>query len=385
MSTPKAARVRVTYGSQLPKTPTTPLRPVSSHVHTVQERDSLKLGTPKRASTYRDEPDSSTEDEDGEARSPPPKKRLVQTSLQLSASRLTVTKYKGNAAMDRMFPEILGAKTGSASRVLQGKVTAVEGPKKEQMFLDFGQRPLASEPCAECGMTYQRGREEDEALHTRFHRNWLRRQMRLLSWSKNTQTKDEESAESVALPSQLVEKHGGDQHQGKAVATIHVVDGQGAAKRELQRALEILNIANDHLGAVHVSVADMALRQRRIFLYVSPRGQVLGCVLAEMISSARRVAPISASLLQGAAADAAIGCEGDPCRAVCGISRVWVTPDARRCGVASQMIEAVCKRFIYGCAIDKALVAFTQPTSDGRALAEHVFGRKDFLAYIEED
>ncbi|KAJ2881023.1 hypothetical protein H4R27_004358 [Coemansia aciculifera] len=384
VSTPKTARVRVTYGSQAPRTPTTLLRFTKSPAHTSLGKGSLT--TPKRAISHHEEATSS--DDEDEAL-PQPKKRLVQTSLQLSTCRLTATKTKSHVAMDKMFPEILGTRdipdrlfvtrSTAVARNQQAKVVG-GGPKKEQTFLDFGQRPLATEPCAECGMAYQRGREEDEALHTRFHRNWLRQQARLLSWTKIVSSKDEEPVESVALPNQLIGKHGGDQ-QANAMATIHIVDGRGASKRELQRALEILNIANDHLGAVHVGVADMALRQRKIFLYVSPRSQVLGCILAEMISSARRVVSTGASSMSSAAA---IECAGDPCRAVCGISRVWVAPSARRCGVATQMIAAVCRRFIYGCAIDPALVAFTQPTLDGRALAEHVFGRKDFLAYVED-
>ncbi|KAJ2235487.1 hypothetical protein GGI13_008584, partial [Coemansia sp. RSA 455] len=286
VSTPKTAHVRVTYGSQAPKTPTTPLRFIKSPVHTVGKGS---LTTPKRAITHHEEATSS-DDEDEDL--PQPKKRLVQTSLQLSTCRLTTTKTKHHIAMDKMFPEILGTRDTSdrlfgtkSTTVSRNQQAVVEGPKKEQTFLDFGQKPLATEPCAECGMAYQRGREEDEALHTRFHRNWLRQQTRLLLWTKVASSKDEEPAESVALPSQLIEKHG--DHQ--AMATIHIVDFRGATKRELQRALEILNIANDHLGAVHVDVADMALRQRKIFLYVSPRSQVLGCILAEMISSARRV------------------------------------------------------------------------------------------------
>ncbi|KAJ2036287.1 hypothetical protein IW146_005107 [Coemansia sp. RSA 922] len=378
VSTPKTARVRVTYGSQAPKTPTTPLRFIKSPVHTVGKGS---LTAPKRAITHHEEA-ASSDDEDEDL--PQPKKRLVQTSLQLSTCRLTATKAKHHVAMDKMFPEILGTCDTSdrlfgtkSTTVSRNQQAVVEGPRKEQTFLDFGQKPLATEPCAECGMAYQRGREEDEALHTRFHRNWLRQQTRLLSWTKVASSKDEDPAESVALPSQLIEKHG--DHQ--AMATIHIVDVRGATKRELQRALEILNIANDHLGAVHVGVADMALRQRKIFLYVSPRSQVLGCILAEMISSARRVVSSGDSSMPSTAA---IECAGDPCQAVCGISRVWVAPSARRCGVATQMIAAVCKRFVYGCAIDPALVAFTQPTLDGRALAEHVFGRKDFLAYVED-
>ncbi|KAJ2829477.1 hypothetical protein FBU31_002687 [Coemansia sp. 'formosensis'] len=373
VSTPKTARVRVTYGSQPPKTPS---RSIKSPTHTSLGKGST---TPKRAPEHREEAASS---DDSDEDLPQPKKRLVQTSLQLGTCRLTATKAKSHAAMDRMFPEILGTRDvperlcgAKSSTLTRNQQVKVEGPKKEQTFLDFGQKPLATEPCAECGMAYQRGREEDEALHSRFHRNWLRQQTRLLSWTKVVSAKDEESVESVELPSRLIGKYG-----DQATANIHIVDGRGAPKRELQRALEILNIANDHLGAVHVGVADMALRQRKIFLYVSPRSQVLGCILAEMISSARRVLSTSDSSVSSAA----IKCAESSCRAVCGISRVWVAPSARRCGVATQMIAAVCKRFVYGCAIDPELVAFTQPTLDGCALAEHVFGRKDFLAYTED-
>ncbi|KAJ2349008.1 hypothetical protein GGH91_001069 [Coemansia sp. RSA 2671] len=381
VSTPKAARARVTYGSQPPKTPTTPRRSLKSPVQTPRSKGSLT--TPKRSLAHHEETASSSDEDEVLPRT---KKRLVQTLLQPSTCQLTAARAKCHTAMGRMFPELLGinnapnrlpdTKASSIGRSLPTRIL-VEGPRKEQTFLDFGQKPLATKPCPECGMAYQRGREEDEALHTRFHRNWQRQQTRLLSWTKSVSTKDEESAESVELPSQLLEKRG-DIQQTKATATIHIFDPRGASKRELQRALEVLNVANDHLGAVHVSAADMAQRQRKIFLYVSPRSQVLGCVLAEMISSARRV------VSTGTSPATAIECAGDPCQAVCGISRVWVAPSARRCGVATQLIKIVCKRFVYGCAIDPELVAFTQPTSDGRALAEHVFGRKDFLAYAED-
>ncbi|KAJ2468384.1 hypothetical protein GGI02_003715 [Coemansia sp. RSA 2322] len=416
--TPKAARVRVTYGSQPPKSSPAYMRANRSPVHLSSSKDisslvlnplpciaaaevldagaeaphaktSLRLATPKRKNARLGDMSSSEDEDEDDRQQQQPKKRLVQTSLQLGTCRKSTGHLNSSVTLDKMFPainessslpsQLAGTKAGTIARKQQPKAAVVGGPRKEQTFLDFGQKPLAPVPCSECGMTYQRGKDEDEALHDKFHRSWLRQEARLLVWLPGLSNGDEGSAETVALPSQLAKLHGVDRPaKAAATATIRVVSSQESSRRELQRALEILNIANEHLGAVRVEVADMALRQRKIFLYTTQRGQVLGCVLAELISSAQRVVPPSD------ATSSALDVADDACRAVCGISRVWVVPSARRCGVASQLIDAVHKRFVYGCAIDTASVAFTQPTSDGRALAERVFGRRDFLVYVED-
>ncbi|KAI7822823.1 ESCO1/2 acetyl-transferase-domain-containing protein [Kickxella alabastrina] len=228
-----------------------------------------------------------------------------------------------------------------------------DGSKKEQTFLDFGQKPISQDPCKQCGMTFQRGRPDDEELHSKFHRSWQRHQSRLLAWGFN---------------SGIVDTGG--------MSNVRVIDGQESPKREIQRALEILNIANEHLGSVKLDIEDLAKQQRKIFLYVSPRGYVEGCVLAELIDSARRLVPGS---------NTAVECSDDVHPAVCGISRIWVAPEARRGGIALRMIEAVRARFVYGRPVAFKEMAFTQPTADGRVLAERVFGRSDFLVYAETE
>ncbi|KAI8320756.1 hypothetical protein GQ54DRAFT_262979 [Martensiomyces pterosporus] len=249
--------------------------------------------------------------------------------------------------MEGLFPEIANTNNRiSTPAVLPRRSTHAhhkhrrEVHKKEQTFLDFGQRLLEPKPCQQCGMTYQRGRKEDESLHTKFHRAWQRRQTKLLSWAA-----------------------------------------------ELQRALDILNVANEHLGAVRLELADLEQRQRKIFLYISPKGQVEGCILAEAIESAWRVVAARGTAPGPAGPEnnhTTVEHAREPCPAICGINRIWVVPHARRCGVASQMIQAVCKQFVYGCIIDSSSIAFTQPTSDGRALAQRVFKRSDFLVYAED-
>ncbi|KAJ2161771.1 hypothetical protein GGF46_001190 [Coemansia sp. RSA 552] len=241
-------------------------------------------------------------------------------------------------------------------------------PKKTQAFLDFGQKPLLPEPCKECGMAYQPGREEDEQLHRVYHRAWRKRQQQTLVWDIGALSTTG-TAKSVEYPSRLRAEDGG------RIAAIHTVDPHTASRRQVQRALEVLNHVNEQLGACLLSLSDLSQQhQRKIFLYISPRGRVEGCVLAEVISQARRIIPDSAS----------VECEQEPVRAVGGISRIWVAPEARRSGVASQMVQVVCHQLAYGFHIAQDQLAFTQPTGAGRALAEQVLGRPDFLVYDEE-
>ncbi|KAJ2853755.1 hypothetical protein J3B02_002993 [Coemansia erecta] len=228
------------------------------------------------------------------------------------------------------------------------------GVKKEQTFLDFGQKPIAPDPCKQCGMAFQRGRKEDEELHSKYHRSWIRRQSRLLVWNACT-----ESGNDAAKSSDII-----------------IVDCQTCTKRELQRGLEIINVVNDCLGAVKLELSDLTKKQRKLFLHVSLSGNKIdGCVLAEMIAGAHR-------LVAGDACQP-IACLESEISATCGISRIWVAPDARRSGVASRLIDAVRMHFVYGCSVPLDEIAFTQPTADGLALGRRIFGRKDFLVYTE--
>ncbi|KAJ2358930.1 hypothetical protein GGF43_000486 [Coemansia sp. RSA 2618] len=221
-------------------------------------------------------------------------------------------------------------------------------------------------------MAYQRGRDEDEQLHRRHHRAWQQRQSRVLLWDIDA-SNDDDAFMSVAYYDRgLAAKPA-----GRTRASIRIVDPHVASKREVSRALDILNHVNAQLGACLLTLDELLQRQRKVFVYVSPARRVEGCVLAEIIRGAHRVLPAS-SVHDG------VVCGSEQVPAVCGISRVWVASDARRHGVARQMFDAVRERFAYGCHIGRDQIAFTQPTADGRALAESLFQRKDFLVYVED-
>ncbi|RKP20183.1 hypothetical protein ROZALSC1DRAFT_21631 [Rozella allomycis CSF55] len=57
-----------------------------------------------------------------------------------------------------------------------------------------------------------------------------------------------------------------------------------------------------------------------------------------------------------------------------GISRVWVSKSYRRKGVATKMLDALRSSFALGMKLDKANLAFSQPTTDGSMLAQSYAG-----------
>ncbi|KAJ1855669.1 hypothetical protein GGH12_003841 [Coemansia sp. RSA 1822] len=317
----RKTKARVTYG-------TARTRKVSSGQPVVSVSDGLEAtSTPKHKRSL----------------SPittPTKRRLVQTPLSF-ASQL---------------------RTSNPRTISQRSTTVPATDRKTQAFLDFGQRPLTASACPDCGMTYQRGVSADESLHKKHHHAWTQRHSRILLWDM----------EPVATVTSTPIKFSNSER------TVYGVDPRVSPKRHVQRALRILNHVNEQLGACLLTMHELCDKERKIFVCVASN-RVDGCVLAETITQARRVVPTSYT------SDlSTVSCGSSVERAVCGISRIWVAPHVRRQGVARQMIDVVTSVFAYACQVNLDFVAFTQPTADGRALAERVFGRKDFLVYTEE-
>ena len=73
--------------------------------------------------------------------------------------------------------------------------------------------------------------------------------------------------------------------------------------------------------------------------------------------------------------------ESHPIDAIAGVTRVWVSRMSRRKGIASQMLDAARKRFLFGVTISKEDLTFSQPSESGKQLAVSFSGRPDFLVY----
>jgi len=186
---------------------------------------------------------------------------------------------------------------------------------------------------------------------------------------------------------------------------------------------------NKELGSVEFDPEQ--LEGCKVFMYISGKKKVIGCVVAERIkqgfqliptgpspppesanvptkpksSSTATTSPPSilptpanssssaypSSLSQSILAvnrdqdteGSAIFCSTVPEPAICGINRIWVSKLHRRQKIASRLLEAVRDRFIYACRLEKTDLAFSQPTGDGKALAQRYLGNDRFLVYTE--
>uniref|UniRef100_A0A8C5U8Q1 N-acetyltransferase ESCO acetyl-transferase domain-containing protein n=1 Tax=Malurus cyaneus samueli TaxID=2593467 RepID=A0A8C5U8Q1_9PASS len=142
-------------------------------------------------------------------------------------------------------------------------------------------------------------------------------------------------------------------------------------------AIQVRQIVDAELGFQPVPLR--CPDQTRIYLFVSARKSVLGCLVAEGISQAFRV--LSEPFPDSQDSARAWRCSLDPEPAVCGISRIWVLQTHRHRGIARRMVDVLRRTFLFGTVLDSRDLAFSDPTPDGRAFASRYCGVPNFLVY----
>lgn len=235
----------------------------------------------------------------------------------------------------------------------------------EQMFLDFGQRNFSTYTCPECHMPYSRGTVEDEAVHAKYHKAVVR---------GITYT----SYKNEMMLKQFPEDN----------SRIMMLVYNQSNQFEKRKILQILDVIDTELNSVELS--EQKLDQCKIYLYVTDKKRVEGCVIAEPITQAYRISREDKDGMQvekmqiGTSNNgSAVFCFTKPIQAVCGINRIWVSRPNRRKGIATKLINIVREKFIYGCVLKPSDLAFSQPTGDGQAFASHYTGTMEFLVYDE--
>jgi len=136
--------------------------------------------------------------------------------------------------------------------------------------------------------------------------------------------------------------------------------------------------------------------QTTVFVYVcaSTRG-VLGAVFMERITQALTASTSAAESPGevGAGAEEAVR-RRDPTsssivvadkssevRAHCGVRMMWTSPNARRKGVATKLLDCARSQLAHGYVVPRAEVAFSQPTCDGAAFIQAYTGSSSFRVY----
>ncbi|KAK7284786.1 hypothetical protein RJT34_19539 [Clitoria ternatea] len=270
--------------------------------------------------------------------------------------------------------------------------TVVRNKKRSyaQFHLDFGQSDFLLRACSVCGVEFTPGDPEDEKSHKEFHKRYTQG-IQFRGWT---------SERVIPLPNV------------KESRIIFVSENDPSSHRN--KVEEVVRMMEIELGSgwiVH--------EHCKVYLFVSVQ-RIVGCLVAEPIEEAfavvscsieghsegmrkketkscsttlqfgnivfqREVVKRAVSASDSEGVDSSIGgaifCDSKPVAAACGIRAIWVTPSNRRKQIASQLLEAVRKSFCTGCELQLSQIAFSQPTSAGKALASRYTGTGSFLVY----
>ncbi|KAL3868311.1 hypothetical protein ACJMK2_041132 [Sinanodonta woodiana] len=242
----------------------------------------------------------------------------------------------------------------TSPRILSTLKVIKDRDNKQQMIIDAGQKKFGATQCDVCGMVYTHADPMDEATHAKFHQSLLAA-LKFPGWKKERVV--------VEYPD-----------TGARVIMVTADDKKYAIKK----VEEINKVMGEELGFPEPSLSFRP--SYKAFLYVSEEKRIEGCCVAEPVFEGYRV--ISDS--QGS--DSQPGqrpwcCSDEPESAAVGISRIWVYSKQRQKGIATRLLDCVRLWFEYGIEIKKELMAFSDPTPDGRQLATRYTGTPAFLVY----
>ncbi|KAG9140837.1 hypothetical protein Leryth_010375 [Lithospermum erythrorhizon] len=261
-----------------------------------------------------------------------------------------------------------------------------------QLHLEMGQSDFLLHSCKICGCKYAPGDEEDEKVHKKFHKDY----------THGIPFKGWKNERRLQLPLR----------DGQHI--ILVADDDPPAWRN--KVKEMVKMMEIELGD------DWILRDRcKVYLYVSSQ-RIAGCLVAEPIERAYRIVtssctsshssnnkqiiPKSTTLQFGGVSfsrevartvtgkscvpperndNGIILSEKEAVPAVCGIRAIWVTPSNRRKHIASHLLDATRKTFCDDRILECWQLAFSQPTTAGKALLSNYTGIGSFLVYTTSD
>ncbi|KAL5056897.1 hypothetical protein RYX36_028501 [Vicia faba] len=253
-----------------------------------------------------------------------------------------------------------------------------------QFHLELGQSDFLLRACSTCRIEFTPGDVQDEKLHHQFHKRYTQG-VQFRAWNNE----------------RVISSH-------KTGRVILVLENDPVSHRN--KVQEVVKMMEIEMGSGWI-----ARQHCKVYLFISLQ-RIVGCVIVEPIKEAFRVASGSddghsasarkrekklrsttlqfgnivfqrevgkrvVNLSDSEVMDGgAISCENKPVAAVCGIRAIWVTPSNRRKRIASQLLDSVRKSFCTE-ELERAQLAFSLPTSVGKALACSYSGTGSFLVY----
>lgn len=232
--------------------------------------------------------------------------------------------------------------------------------------------------CKTCGMEYIPSSAEDAVLHKKFH---------AMNFGGVDCTK--------TMVERLRQKQIWNGGEGNFIAVV----GRRDALALRNKASDVLKVVNTELAAVPIedeelwsqttlsttaetSTDDASTAEKcdrfKVFLYI--RGQK--CVAACLAERIREAFPVLAqdqgaeqqTQLPNESQSSSISVSTTADTVLLGISRIWVSNQFRKQGLARRLLDCTRSGFMYGLTVEKRLTAFSQPTESGGKLARKYFG-----------
>ncbi|KAL1595525.1 hypothetical protein SLS59_008162 [Nothophoma quercina] len=364
---PKRRRVEDAETEPTPSTTPTPRSPVGSL-------------SPTRISSapVSSSPPPSLPPSDAPTRSSPPSSPAPASSPPADARRRPIfSLFKRKLKHSVSAPEVLSERSHNAQSPPK---PPLQSKKKRmvQMQLDLvGQHRKA---CKTCGMEYIPSNAEDVALHKKFH---------AVNFGGVDCTK--------AMVERLRQKQIWSGGEGSFIAVV----GRRDAITLRNKASDVLKVVNTELAAVPISDEELwsqttlsastkasqedtttSEKCDRFKAYLHIRGQkcVAAC-LAERIQEAYTVLAQDETSEQSTqpladSQSSSISVSTTADTVLLGISRIWVSNQFRKQGLARRLLDSTRSDFMYGLTVEKHLIAFSQPTESGGKLARKYFGRE---------
>ncbi|KAF8630357.1 hypothetical protein AX15_002924 [Amanita polypyramis BW_CC] len=276
---------------------------------------------------------------------------------------------------------------GSAGRQVKPKDKQSE---KQQTLIQLHfctDRPILK-TCPLCSLSYTKGAPDDEMLHTAH----CAKVQRGMEWGREEEKECTKSA-VVEIATAVKLKDG-----SKGRIICFRADTSGRVGSKVTTLLETINLT---LSAPPLTAE--AMHKSKLYLFLVPhqtkfgisREKIVGCAVAQHIETAMAMATPNESQQPGCQSpsrsstckstpynekevaelvivDTSMGifCHPELLPTPMGIPRLFVAPTHRRQGIASKLLTAAARTFVYGYELDprKGEVAFTQPTGDGKAV-----------------
>lgn len=214
----------------------------------------------------------------------------------------------------------------------------------EQYFLDCGQKNFDPRRCNVCNMLYSIGELVDEKTHDEYHDMFIN-SLKYREWKNEDIVASFEDGRILRVQP----------------SSPHFM---------LKKVDELFKVADIELG-INMDLKSSLKSTSMFFIFITASKRIAGFVAVEGINSANWLLsedPLTAST--------------DEVPAECGVSRIWIHPNFRRKQIATRLLDTARHSFCPDKIVNKAKLAFSDPTVAGKDFAKNYMQTNRFLIYM---